>query len=98
MADLARRLAKLAACDNVSAGLAAARLIEEGQCDPRLQALALRWLRKIAYVKYGEAFRSAKARLEAVSKGRETSLATLIRGLSTVGKLYYARTEGRKKR
>jgi hypothetical protein len=78
-----------AACD------AAARLVEGGAVDARLQSLAISWLRKLAHAKYAQSFRSCAERLAAAARSRPGELGRLAAGLAEIEDIFTARVQSR---
>jgi adenine-specific DNA-methyltransferase len=83
--------------DNAAACAAAAGLIEEGACDRRLQALALSWLRKLAYRGYEGEFRSLSARLAAAAAADPDRLGGMAESVGELAALFGARLAARRR-
>lgn len=83
--------------DNAAACAAACLLIEAGASEPRIQGLALAWLRKIAHRAYEADFLALLSRLEALALSRPEELARLGRGLADVGSLFETRLAARRR-
>ncbi len=83
--------------DNAAACAAVAGLIEAGAHDPKLQGLALGWLRKLAHRGYEESFRVLSLRLVAAAMGKPEKLAPLAEGVLEVTALFDRRMEGRRR-
>jgi adenine-specific DNA-methyltransferase len=81
--------------DNAAACAAAASLLESGLGDRRLQELALRWLRKLAYKGYEGKFRELSGRLADLAKSRPDELRKLAEELERIKELFEARLAGR---
>jgi adenine-specific DNA-methyltransferase len=80
--------------DNAAACAAAARLIEGGECERRIQALALHWLRKLAHRRYEAIFRELDSTLRRASGIEGEKLRHLAAGLDEVEALFAARLAG----
>ncbi|MGA2546904.1 MAG: DNA adenine methylase [Rectinemataceae bacterium] len=83
--------------DNAAACSAAARLIEAGSFDRKLQDLALGWLRKLAHRGYEDKFRALSSRLDAVAGRNRGRLSRLADRLAEVEALFERRMAGRRR-
>jgi TPR repeat protein len=99
MEELASLLEPILLGDNGAACAAAVRLIEEGEGERKLWALALLWLRKLAHRSYAEGFRSLAARLDAALPSNDSRLSSIVDKLAEIEMLFRARmAEGRRYR
>jgi|GEM_PF-335336 len=81
--------------DNAAACAAAAKLIEGGAEDRRVQDLALSWLRKLAHRRYETSFRAMADRLGRAAASRPDSLRRLAVGVRETEELFARRIAGR---
>jgi hypothetical protein len=95
--ELAALLEQVLLKDNTAACEAAARLIEGGAFDRRIQDQALGWLRKLAHRGYEGEFRRLADRLRAAALASPGRLDRLLKGIGDTETLFDARIAGRRR-